>query len=258
MKIRTKSIAFGLAAVVVSIAVTATAVLILMRGELTRLATVYQDATMKVLHQLLLSKGEPKITEGKLTFGNYVANGNYDVVDSLAAIAGGTATIFQGDMRVSTNVLKEDGSRAIGTPLVGVAKSMVVDRGQSYRGEAEILGVPYFTAYDPILDADHRPIGVLYVGVKKNDFLRSFNHLVLIVGVSAAAMAILFGLLMAFGTNRVMARLAGLAKSAEAISVGEELETPLVSTTQDEVADLAKGIDRLRVSMRAALKRLDG
>lgn len=257
MKIRTKSITFGLVAVIVSIAVTAAAVLVLMKGELTRLATVYQDATMKVLHQLLESRGEAKITDGKLTFGSYVANGNFEVVDKLAAIAGGTATIFQGDMRVSTNVLKDDGSRAIGTPLVGVAKSMVVDRGQPYRGEVEILGVPYFAAYDPILDADHRPIGVLYVGVKKSDFLRSFNHLVLVVLCSAGAMAILFGLLVAFGVNKLMARLAGLSKSAEAISVGEELDSPLTSGTQDEIGELAKGIDRLRLSMRAALKRLD-
>jgi methyl-accepting chemotaxis protein len=257
MKIRTKSIVFGLTAVIVSIAVTAIAVLILMRGEMVRLATVYQDATMKVLHELLRSKGEPKIVDGKLTFGSYIANGDNEVVDKLAAISGGTATIFQGDMRVATNVTKEDGSRAVGTPLIGVAKAMVVDRGQAYRGEAEILGVPYFTAYDPLLDSERRPIGVLYVGVKQEEFFRSFRHLVIIVACSAAAMALLFGLLIMFGTNRVMDRLAALGKSAESISVGEELEAPLPTGAQDEVGDLAKGIDRLRVSMRAALKRLD-
>jgi methyl-accepting chemotaxis protein len=257
MKIRTKSVLFGLVAVVVSISVTAVAIVMLMRGELTRLANVYQDAKMKVLHELLRSKGEPKIADGKLAFGTYVVNGDHEVVDKLAAIAGGTATIFQGDTRVSTNVMKDDGSRAVGTSLVGPAKSAAVDRALPYRGEADILGVPYFTAYDPIFDAERRPVGVLYVGVKQEDFLSSFNHLVLIVAGSAAAMAILFGLLIAFAANRVLDRVAVLARSAEAISVGEELDTPLASATQDEIGDLAKRIDRLRTSMRAALKRLD-
>ena len=80
-------------------------------------------------------------------FGSYVANGNYEVVDKLTKLAGGTATIFLETTRVSTNVMKDDGSRAVGTPLdFGLAKEVAINRGQPYRGEAEILGFPYFTA----------------------------------------------------------------------------------------------------------------
>jgi HAMP domain-containing protein len=38
--------------------------------------------------------------------------------------------------------------------------------------------------------------------------------------------------------------------------MGEELDTPLTSTSDDEVGELTKSVDRLRQSMRAALKRL--
>jgi methyl-accepting chemotaxis protein len=212
---------------------------------------------MKILHELVDQKGKAKLVDGKLTFGDHVVNGNYEVVDKLTAIAGGTATIFQGDTRVSTNVKKDDGTRAVGTPLVGVAREITIERTQPYRGEADILGVPYFTAYDPIVDSDGRAFGVLYVGVKQEEFLRAFGRLIGTAAGIAALMAIIFGIVIWYTAGRLLGRLSELARAADAVSVGEELETPLTSGTDDEVGELAKAVDRLRESMRAALKRLD-
>ncbi|HEY5955972.1 MAG TPA: cache domain-containing protein [Polyangiaceae bacterium] len=257
MRIRGKTVLSGVVSVVLSIAVTTVAVLALMRAELTRQAHAYQDSKMRVLHELLYEKGEPKIVDGKLQFGNYVVNGNYEVVDKLAAMAGGTATIFLGDTRISTNVTKDDGTRAIGTPLTGVAKDMTIGRAQSYRGEVEILGVPYFAAYDPILDSGGRTFGVLYVGVKQEEFFKSFRQLVLIATGAAVFMALIFGMVIWYSAGRLLGRLSKLAKAADAISMGEELETPLRSASNDEVGELATSIDRLRESMQVALQRLN-
>jgi methyl-accepting chemotaxis protein len=257
MKIRTKATITGVLAVVVSIVIVTATVLALIRTELTRQAYASQDLRMRVFRELLQQKGTPKVVDNKLQFGDYVVNGNYDIVDKVSALTGGSATIFLGDTRISTDVLKDDGSRAVGTPLVGVAKDVVLNRGQSYRGEAEILGVPYFTAYDPLISADGRPYGVLYVGVKQSDFFRSFRHLVSAAVIAAVVLAVVFGLLMAFMTGRLLGRLATLAKAADSISVGDSLDTPLISSSQDEIGELSKSLDRLRESMRAALKRLE-
>ncbi len=256
MKIRNKTVLYGAVSVAVSVVVTTLVILSLMRTELTRQAIEYQNAKLRMLHELLGQKGEPTVVDGKLQFGSYVANRNNEVVDKLAALAGGTATIFLGDTRIATNVLKDDGSRAVGTPLLGPPRDYTIDQGKPFRGEAEILGVPYFTAYDPLLDAQGRTIGVLYVGVKQEDFFRSFRHLVLIAGSVATLMALIFGLVASYGTGRLLRRLAGLAEAADAVSMGKELDTPLTIESQDEVAELAKSIDRLRQSMREALRRL--
>lgn len=257
MRIHGKTVLTGVLSVVASVAVTTVAVLILIRGELTRQAHIYQDQKIKMLGELLRQKGEPKVVDGKMMFGDHVVNGNYEVVDKLAAIAGGTATIFLGDTRVSTNVTKDDGTRAVGTPLVGVAKEAVIDRVQSYRGEADILGTPYFTAYDPLRDSSGKPFGVIYVGVKQEEFFQSFRRLVMVATGVAAVMAAGFGLLIWYMAGRLLGRLSSLTKAAEAVSVGEELEKPLASTEEDEVGDLARALDRLRESMGSALKRLD-
>ncbi len=130
---------------------------------------------MRVAWEVLKTKGDGfSIKDGKMTVGdNYVVNDNFEVVDRVKELVGGTATIFQGDMRVSTNVKKPDGSRAVGTPLAkNPAYDAIFGQGKPYRGSADILGTPFFTAYDPILDANGKVIGILYVGLKKSEFLQ--------------------------------------------------------------------------------------
>ena len=111
--------------------------------------------------------------EGKdvpgLYFGATKMNKFFDVVDEVVKENGGTATLFvkAGDeyVRVTTNVKKDDGSRAIGTILDpnGPAIAMI-RKGEAFYGEAIILGKPYLTGYEPIKDASHNVIGIYYVG----------------------------------------------------------------------------------------------
>jgi len=49
-----------------------------------------------------------------------------------------------------------------------------------------------------------------------------------------------------------------LTEAAEAISMGEGLDTPIKTTSVDEIGQLTRAIERLRVSMRAAMSRLTG
>jgi hypothetical protein len=73
-----------------------------------------------------------------------------------------SATTF---VRVTTNVKKDDGSRAIGTILDpnGPAIAMI-KKGEAYYGETTILGKPYMTGYEPIRDASNHVVGIYYVG----------------------------------------------------------------------------------------------
>jgi HAMP domain-containing protein len=48
----------------------------------------------------------------------------------------------------------------------------------------------------------------------------------------------------------------GLTEAATQISLGEALDTPIKPETEDEIGRLTKTIDRLRVSMKAAMQRL--
>jgi hypothetical protein len=120
-------------------------------------------------------KGEEAVagkTVPALYFGTTKINNNFVLVDEVQKEVGGTATIFvkSGDefVRVTTNVKKDDGSRAIGTILDPKGKAIAaIAKGESYFGEADILGKPYVTGYEPIRNASNNIIGVYYVGYLK-------------------------------------------------------------------------------------------
>jgi len=105
------------------------------------------------------------------SIGGQTITRDYTIVDRVQQLVGGTCTIFQrieGNrlLRTSTNVLRADGSRAVGTYLPAsneVTKTIL--RGETYRGRAFVVNGWYITAYEPITNARNEVIGALYVGV---------------------------------------------------------------------------------------------
>jgi hypothetical protein len=107
-----------------------------------------------------------------LFFGQTKMNNNFVLVDQVQQEMGASATLFvksgDGFVRVATNVKKDDGSRAIGTVLDPKGKAIVAIRnGEAYYGEANILGKPYVTGYEPIRGTDGNVIGIYFVGYLK-------------------------------------------------------------------------------------------
>jgi methyl-accepting chemotaxis protein len=120
--------------------------------------------------------GQPITVGGRqvndLQFGGKPQGNQFQVVDSVTAIMGGTATLFTaaGDdfVRVSTNVKKDNGDRAVGTQLDPHGQVIgEMRKGLSFYGVVDILGSPYVTGYEPIYDGkSSKPIGLWYVGYK--------------------------------------------------------------------------------------------
>lgn len=104
-----------------------------------------------------------------LKFGVTEQSSNFGLVDFVKSYMGGTATLFvkRGDdfVRVSTNVLKPDGSRAIGTKLDPKGKAIAAIReNKAFYGVVDILGKKYISGYEPMRDSAGATIGVWYVG----------------------------------------------------------------------------------------------
>jgi signal transduction histidine kinase/DNA-binding response OmpR family regulator len=140
------------------------------------LYTTLVRASMSVLKNEAARLGPPSLkpadTEGgipKLYFGSQQMGLDYFLVDRVVHSMQGTATLFvkQGDrfVRVSTNVRKEDGSRAVGTILDPNGKAIQsIREGKAFYGMVNILGRPYITGYDPIFSDSEEVIGIYYVG----------------------------------------------------------------------------------------------
>lgn len=167
--------------------------LVQIRDDALHLVKQDQEEAIKTFWQLIRTKGTDfRIVDGRLMAGDYPINGNHDLPDKIREIFGGTATIFMGDTRVSTNVLTADGARAVGTKLTGPAHDAIFKADRPYRGEASILDIPYFTAYDPIRNGNGETIGVLYVGTKKSEFLTAYSRRKNNIIVGTVVIAVLF------------------------------------------------------------------
>lgn len=169
---------FNVLLVAAALATAATMFIAEVHEEAKEWAIHEQEEHLKTFWELLRIKGQSfEISNGKLLVGNYIVNGNNELPDKLRDIFGCTATIFMGDIRVSTNVRMSDDRRAIGTRLQGPPRDALFRDGKPFRGKALILGIPYLTAYDPIRNQKGEVIGALYVGIKESKFFAAYEKL---------------------------------------------------------------------------------
>lgn len=104
---------------------------------------------------------------------NIAVHTNNNIVDEIQNSVGGTATIFQkipqGYLRVSTNVIKENGDRATGTYIpMNSPVAQAINNGETYKGRAFVVNDWYLTAYYPI-KINGEVEGILYVGVNEKN-----------------------------------------------------------------------------------------
>ncbi len=93
---------------------------------------------------------------------------SYELVDTMKNLTSDVYTVFvaKGNdfERISTNIVKDDGKRAVGSMLgTDSAAYATVMNKQLYIGEANILGKNYVTAYQPIISGD-KVIGIIFTG----------------------------------------------------------------------------------------------
>ena len=136
-----------------------------------------------------------------LLYGGKLLNRNFDLVDKVrdtvysgktyADKQAGTATIFQGDVRISTNVRAIGGKRALGTRVSAEVNEQVLERGQLWVERAFVVNDWYITAYEPIRSISGEVVGILYVGMLEREFAdMKRDALWAFVGVSLAGIAL--------------------------------------------------------------------
>ncbi len=105
----------------------------------------------------------------------------------------GTATLFLGDVRVSTNVRlfgAEKDERAIGTRVSQQVADAVLGQGATWLGRAFVVSDWYVSAYQPLADSHGERVGMLYVGILERPFtLIKWGVLAAIGAIFAAVMA---------------------------------------------------------------------
>jgi methyl-accepting chemotaxis protein len=184
---------------------------------------------------------------------------DHEMIDTIGRVTGETATIFAWDpetsdfWRKTTNIIKDDGNRAVGTQLgQNGAVYPVVTKGDTFRGEAIILGTPYYTIYQPIFSPDNAIIGILYAGVGKAEITSFANEMVTTIGIAAVLVLVVGTALMAVISRHVLGPIPVLAKSAARLAEGRYDEDVPYHGHRNEIGTMAGSLAVLR---NAALEK---
>ncbi len=206
------------------------------------------DRNLDLLSATLADHGQGFRLEAdnRLFLGQRALNGFNDVPDRVTRFGSGVATIFAGETRIATNVQRPDGTRAVGTVLGPGPALDAVRRGETFRGEAIILGRPHLTVYQPVRDAAGRQVGILFVGVDLATadavVQAETRGTVIAVGV----VLLVAGLGLWWLLTIALRPLGGLTVALRAIGAGQ-LATDVPCTARgDELGDIGRAVAGLR------------
>lgn len=197
-----------------------------------------------------------------VVYAGTLLNRNYDIVDEVkqtvfqgASYKGkdiGTATIFQNDVRISTNVLNTDGSRAIGTRISADVYEQVIGKGKQWVGRAYVVNAWYITAYEPIRDPNNKIIGILYVGILEQKYTDINNRAVLVFsGITFAGIVVSIASAMLISRG-ISSSIKNLVTASRQLANGN-LDAKVTKKSDDELGELADSFN----SMATALKERD-
>ncbi|WGD87356.2 methyl-accepting chemotaxis protein TlpC [Bacillus subtilis] len=219
-----------------------------------------QMATEKAKGDLALSStyiddvmsGDWQVKNNKLYKGQTQINGNENIVDLLGEKTGDTITIFQGDTRVATNVMK-NGERAVGTQASSEVIAAVLKKGKRFYGQADVAGSSYQTAYMPLKDQNGNIIGMLYTGANQSilasltqSLFTQFAIVLVIVIMVSVILVLLF-------TRKINKRLNALKSAFESAGNGD-MTIEVSDKTGDELSELSVYYNKMRMKLNDTIQ----
>jgi two-component system NtrC family sensor kinase len=198
-------------------------------------------------------------------YGGILLNRNYEIVDRVKEIVFkgekykgidiGTATIFQNDLRISTNVKNLEGKRAIGTRVSKEVNKAVLEEGKPWIDRAFVVNDWYIAAYEPIKSIEGEIIGILYVGMLEKPYIDLRNDVMLtFTGIAIICVAILL-IILYFITSTIIHPLQSMVVATNKIAQGD-LGHKVNINFRDEIGQLAQSFNQMTEDLKRANQKL--
>ena len=186
--------------------------------------------------------------------GGMLLNNNFDFVDairdlvygpgSLPAGSIGTVTVFLDDVRISTNVPRVAGARALGTRVSEEVSRAVLDQGEKWINRAFVVNDWYISAYEPIVDVTGQRVGILYAGYLEAPFRATLWKTLGLVLLLIVGLIGLYVVLAIRGAKSIFRPVERMSHVVQASRLGKTLRVGAVAS-KDELAELAHEFDAM-------------
>ena len=177
-------------------------------------------------------------------------------VDQIKKMLGLECTICQGDMRISTTIMKE-GKRAIGTKMDNPkVLENVIQKGQRFVGHNIILGAAYNTAYWPIVDAHNQVAGMFFIGQRREFIervLSETNMTTLVSTIVVGLLMLLAGYLFSKALVRPILQTIDFANHVAQGNLDDDLQV----SSNDETHTLAESLRAMAKTLKAKIQEAE-
>jgi two-component system NtrC family sensor kinase len=218
---------------------------------------------------MMLKAASPLVDENGVVlavlYGGILLNKNHEIVDRVKEIVYkgekykgreiGTATIFQHDLRISTNVKNVNGERAIGTRVSNEVSQAVLKEGKPWIDRAFVVNDWYITAYEPIKNVDMEIIGILYVGMLEKPYIDLRNEVMITFSGMAVLCVFLLLVLLFFIISSIINPLKRVVFATNKIAQGD-LSHKIEINFQDEIGQLAQSFNQMTLDLKKANQKL--
>lgn len=215
------------------------------------------DANINLGYELFNStyEGDWTVKDNKLYKGNVLIDENYAVVDKIKELTQSSVTIFLNDTRVSTNVLKEDGNRAVGTKASEAVVNTVLKEGKSYTGKADVAGNEFVTNYIPIKDGNNKVIGMFFVGIDMNNVKEIAFPIVMKIVLIIAVAIILSILISTLIINKIISNINCVVSALKEVEKGN-LSIECTVKTKDEINLISNSFNTMVNNLRSLINSI--
>ena len=186
--------------------------------------------------------------------GGILLNNNFTFVDAIRDLVYGpgslpegsigTVTVFLDDVRISTNVPRVAGKRALGTRVSEEVSRAVLDQGETWINRAFVVNDWYISAYEPIVDITGRRVGILYAGYLEAPFRTALWQAVGLALLLLLGLLALYAVLAIRGAESIFRPVEKMSQVITATRRGQSLRVGEVET-RDELAELAQEFDAM-------------
>lgn len=220
---------------------------------------LYSKTTAKAfsLAYSLFDTGNPgnwDLVDGVLYKGETKLKDNNTFVDFILNQTGYYVSICAGNMRVSSNIVDNTGTRIINTQVRDDIASVVLS-GNIYSESANICGIDMMTHYEPIKDSAGNIIGIFVIATNKDILNEIVTDIKLSSIISSFIIFIIAILISVFAAYRITNPINKVKVELDKLANKDFSKNEIINSINrdDEIGDMAKALVRMKAEIASMI-----
>jgi len=184
---------------------------------------------------------------------------DYSILDDIKESSGIVTTIFYGNTRYATSVVKTDGTRAVGTTASDAVYQKVVKEGQEFfASNVDVAGTPHFAYYIPMyntINGQKEAVGMVFAGKPMSELNNEIGGIIQGIIVVAIVMVVIAVAVVWWVALRLSHRFAAGVEALSKVADGDlTVEVaPSLLRKKDETGDIARSVKDLSGKLSSVL-----